>query len=701
MAPLHLIGFIALSLACSLSATQAKKVAKPLDKNMINFQTGIDLGSTFAGGMTYDKTHNRLFLTGGTYARGFFLPAANAYNIHGEMNSDCFFAAIQLVNTTSDETSMAQWKQPTRLGFVKDPEACSTAYYLENQDRVFLGASASGASMGRTDIEGDNLPQLEDVSLFGEVISLSLEHVYNIAPVIPQYYIFGGHGFYQSEVNFPFAITSALKPRNAAGESTSDEQEESIYVASLYSKYGGQWAEDIHADEIDLSNPYIDGNVWGIAIQKIIINRSNATNTVSILENAPHMKRAWMKNLETTNFQKLQATSMVFVNDKLLLAGSTYDIGEQFAGEERKYHNYQDYDGFLVKIDPESGEIMESKNSTEKMKLRIQSNAEADDIIRGICLHPTIDEEGYVPYVYVVGSTEGRMDESGDFSGGGFVMQIDLFTMEVVWKDEIHGVNIEATDCAVTDDGQWIYVTGNARDGGVLPGWKSNGGDDLWVRQYGAISGEARWEIQMGSAEDETLAQGGAIVIDSASNAIIYGNTRGSMGRKRAEDLERPDSTNDIFIMTVTFDGGYLAPDPNPIFQIPRYYFGESGTSHRVLIGCMFLLTVILFCALIGTEIEWKPVNLKDYLSDLLPMPKKEKTVSGGESKALTIEKVAYQPDLTETEESEEEEENFVLYETGKRNVPSWQASYAPPGQPFDVHRSKRGGFEEEKTEIV
>jgi hypothetical protein len=654
---------VAISVANSVRISHSSKHERPVDKHMINFQTGIDLGSTFAGGMTYDKTSNRLFLTGGTYARGFFLPDTRSYDIKGEMNSDCFFTAIQLLNSSSDETDVAQWKEPTRLGYVKDIEACSTAHHIEFHDRVFLGASASGKSFGRTDVQGDKLPEVQDVSLFGEVISLSLDHIYHIAPVIPQHYIFGGHGFFNSEVNYPFAITSPTKPYNLSSNETMSEWNDAIFVASLYSKYGGQWSEDLDVTEVDISNPYIDGNVWGIAIQKLKINHSNATDKDTLLANAPHMEREWSVNLETASFQKLQATDMVFVNNILLLAGSTYDFGSQFAGEERKYSTYQDYDGFLIKIDPLTGAIMSSNNTDEKMKLRIQSSFEVDDIIHGICLYPADNTTGFVPYVYIVGSTEGDLDESGNITGSGFVMQIDLITMEVIWKDIIAGLDIEATDCAVTEDGQWTYVIGNARNDAALPGWKSNGGDDIWIRQYGAISGQPRWEEQIGSAEDENLAKGGAIVIDSYNNAIVYGNTRGSIGRTRADNLEMADTTNDIFIMTINFDGAYLAPNPNTIFQIPRYYFGERNNKHFLIISCMTVLAVVLFLLLVGKEVKWKPILAKDLLRTLIPLQSnKRSTLKGEERSTLQHHKNDFD------RSSEMENESFVLFESNRGN---------------------------------
>jgi hypothetical protein len=636
---------------------------------MMNFQTGIDFGSTFAGGMTYDKVQNRLFLTGGTYARGFFLPESSSYHIKGTMNSDCFLTTIQLVNSTNDEMDVAHWENPLRLGYVKDIEACSTAHYLPDHGRIFLGASASGQSFGKTDAQGDALPQSHDVTLFGEVISLSLDHVYNIAPIIPQHYIFGGHGFFNAEVSYPFAITSpTTELLNSTENSTNtdafegsmyDEEkpqrEEAIYVASLYSKYGGQWTKNLNTTEIDVSSPYIEGNVWGIAIQKIKVSRSNATDENSLLADVPHMERVWSKNIETTNFQKLQATDMIYVNDFLLLAGSTYDFGTQFAGEERIYKSNQDYDGFLVKIDPLTGEMKASNGTDEKMKVRIQSNFEVDDIIRGVCLHPVDNVTGTVPYVYVVGSTENELELSGNITGGGFILQIDLYSMEVLWKDKIPGLHIDATDCAVTADGQWVYVVGHAMNNAALHGWTSNGGDDIWIRQYGAISGHARWEEQIGSNEDESLAKGGAIVIDTSNNAIIYGNTRGSIGRTRLPDLQIPDTTNDIFVMTIDFHGAYLAPNPNTIFQIPRYYLGERNHSHSIFISCMVVATIVILIGVLASEATWKPpIHPLQFLRNIYRISPSRRE----ERKTLRSQK------NETTEQSENDDDSFVLFQS-------------------------------------
>ena len=653
---------------CLINESYSKKHDKPFDRSMINFQTGIDFGSTFAGGMVYDKVQNRLFLTGGTYARGFFLPESSPLQMKEKINSDCFFTTIQLVNSTSDEMDVAQWKQPIRLGYVKDIEACSTAHYLTEHSRVFLGASASGQSFGKTDAQGDNLPQSRDVTLFGEVISLSLDHVYNIAPIIPQHYIFGGHGFFNAEVSYPFAITSLTEFVNSTKNATSadvhedryDEEEpkptEAIYVASLYSKYGGQWNKYLNATEIDIASPFVEGNVWGIAIQKIKVSQSNATDEYSLLADVPHMERVWSKNIETSNFQKLQAIGMIYVNDILLLAGSTYDIGPQFAGEERTYKSKQDYDGFLTKIDPSTGEMKTSNGTDEKMKVRIQSDFEVDDIVHGICLHPKNNVTGNVPFVYVVGSTENELDIYGNITGGGFIMQIDLYTMEVIWEDKIPGLDIDATDCVVTADGQWVYVIGHARNNAALHGWTSNGGDDIWIRQYGAISGQPRWEEQIGSNKDESLAKGGAIVLDNRNNAIIYGNTRGSIGRVRSLGLEIPDTTNDIFVMTVDFHGAYLAPDPNTIFQIPRFYLDERNGSHFAFISCMVVITIVILAVVLGTEATWKPINSAQVLrtSNIYPISSSRRE----ERKSLRNQKKA------STEMTENEDASFVLFQS-------------------------------------
>ena len=576
-------------------------------------------------------------------------------------------------------------------------------HYREDHDRVFLGASTSGTNMGHTDIEGDILPQ---VDLFGEVISLSLDQVYGRAQAIPQHYVFGGRNFYQSEVNYPFAITSS-SPVRYANESSTNHAENPIYVASLYSKFRGQWADDIDAEEIDLSNPYIEGNVWGIVIQKINLNPANATDFATILANPTHMQREWSKTYMTTNYQKLLASNLIFVNGHLLLVGSTYDAGTQFAGEQRQYSTFQDYDGFLVKLDPETGDISSSDDKEEVMKLRIQSRFEQDDIIQSICLHPA-DEDGYVPYVYVVGSTEsqdqqrtgernteaesesttknGQPDAEKYESTYGFVKKIDLRTMATMWEDEIHGGDIKAMDCAVAEDGDTLYVTGTTGSGGSLSGWESNGGDDIWVRQYGTM-GDSRWEIQFGSDKDESLAKGGAIVVDGENNAIIYGNTRGSVGRFRDDKMKIADSTNDIFVITVSYAGAYLAPQDTPIFQIPRYYVEDNAYTHKPLIFGMFLVSLAVFAVVMGCQSKWKRVPVLDILKDAIPYPQK-KRVNNGEDTALTTKRGSdFSKPVDVTAEGEEEDAEVLTWLNNTRAKQS--------------QRTREHYNEEEKTEMA
>lgn len=598
----------------------------------VNFQTGIDYGSTFAGGMVFDRDQNRVFVTGGTYARGFFEPEASAFEIQQHINSDCFYVGIHLPsshNTTtaaSTPSSGPSWENPTRLGYVQDPEACSTAHYIPNNERLFFGASASGASIGTTDIEGDVLPQRDDVSLFGEVISVSFEHLYGRAPVLPQHYLFGGHGLFQSEVNYPFAITSAPLHRNATSEEASEEP---IYVASLYSKYIGEWSEDDAATEVDLSNPYLNGNVWGIAIQKINTNPSDATDRASILDNPTHMSRAWKKNMETTYFQKLRAASMVYVNDRLLLAGSTYDFGFAFAGDDRKNRTYQDFDGFLVKFNPDTGGIPQS-GTGERMMKRFESEGETDDILHGMCLHPADAADGTVKYVYVVGSIAPKNEDFDavlpnstiEVDGSAYIAMVDLFSMETVWEAKLEKNSATATDCVVTDDASHLYVAGNIGAGWSLPTQESNGGSDVWVRKYnldnmqtGTTTQLYEWERQIGSDKDETLAKGGALVLDNDQNAILYGNTRGSVGRIRSDSLDRPDATNDIFILTISKDGEYAAPNPEPVFQIAESYFGQKPKRHHTIILIMTFLMLVFYCTMMGKELQWKQVGSLQPLS--------------------------------------------------------------------------------------
>jgi hypothetical protein len=661
-----------------LSLTTLLLSITAVSSTMINLQTGIDLGSTFAGGMTFDKEHNRLFLTGGTYARGLFLPEANYFHMKEQINSDCFLVAVEL------DSSDPVFTRPTRLGYVKDAEACSTAHFMDNHNRVFLGGSATGHSMGRTDIDGDVLPQSEDVALLGEVISVSLDHVHGTAPVIPQHYVFGGHGFYDSAVNYPFAVAS-------------DDEGDFLYVASLYSKYTGQMSEDTTSsdDELDMTHPYTEGNVWGIAMQKLTVRQSNATDEATLLENPVHLERQWQNEIETKNYEKLYAADMVFVNGMLLVAGSTVDVSEQFAGDERKYHTVQDMDGFLIKIDPETGRVpaVDDSRFGTKHKMRIQSNAGADEIVTSICLPHTDDIDRHV---YVTGYTTGLLDSTGDYSGG-FIMKIDADTMEVVWLDQIHGENIEAIDCAVTDDGEWVYVTGNAKEGGALRNWESRGGYDIWVRKYNTFTGQAAWEIQLGSDQNESLAKGGAVVVDNEQNAVIYGNTRGNIGRERAQGLKIDDNTNDIFVMTITSEGAYLAPESDFYLQIPTFYAESEKQTHWVSISLAIVAAVVLLSVVLGIHCDWRPVSsfFPEEEGEALNDDDDDSGLSSLSFSIDTIEKGGRESSETESVSSDGEEEDI-------REVPNpWNCTeddYTPPQPPY--WSRQRRDLEEEKTEI-
>jgi hypothetical protein len=98
--------------------------------------------------------------------------------------------------------------------------------------------------------------------------------------------------------------------------------------------------------------------------------------------------------------------------------------------------------------------------------------------------------------------------------------------------------------------GDVVYVTGVVEKGaGMVQGQEtktSQGGDDIWVSQMQVSDGTVNWMQQVGTSGDEHVARNGGIVTDNDGNAIVFGDTTGSLYRDRAYSTS---SNSDLFVM--------------------------------------------------------------------------------------------------------------------------------------------------------
>ena len=334
------------------------------------------------------------------------------------------------------------------------------------------------------------------------------------------------------------------------------------------------------------------------------------------------MSQTWVQEFEPDLGEDTRPAGLIFAptndpnsHDLLVMGGSTSGNGVAFgttedtASEEEKPERF-DLDGFVTKIRADNGSFAgkdafdaATLSFTNTHSMRISSLPNKHDVVASLCSDP-LREWGTVEpqdHVYVVGSTEGLLpglksglrdesfvmeypEEPAVNTMEAFLMKVDLATMNTVWTTQISGINLVSKlkgnaygfGCAVTHDGENVYLTGLVKDGAVVTDFSTDslkrhdnaarGGTDVFVASYKANDGALNYLRQIGSTRDDTPSRGnGGITVDRLGNAIIVGNTRGSLMRKRdvAEYMfgqNDADAASDVFIMSLERDTGEYAP---------------------------------------------------------------------------------------------------------------------------------------------
>ena len=528
----------------------------------------------------------------GTYARGFFQPELS-WTHQGlaaeddQRTSDCFLMTMPLDRTAHEEHFEILVQEPTRMGMFLDEEACGPIHYIDDHERVFLAGKTSADHYGERDAFGTIIPK--DIITMGQVLSTSVEPLaYGAPPILPQHYMFGGRGQFDSYINHPVALTSDFY-HNISGDFAPEDQ--FLYLASFSSRYSGGAIPPARENitEFDQTFPNALENAWSITVQRLRVQYTNATNPNHIRNQDLHVKRDYISQIKIENNLGLQPADIVYWQNRLFLLGSTQSNDPKFG--TRSYEDRDDWDGFIVELSPSTGEITPTSRA-----IRVQTDFGDDEFVRGSCQ--------YGRNLFIVGQTTGQV-ERAYVDGGAIIYKVNLETFEVEWKKILVGPGLEAYDCETSLTGEYLYITGNARNGGVVEEAFSRGGDDVWVGKFRSSTGEQEWIRQIGSDKNETVARSGAIVVDKYDNAIIYGNTFGSIGRVRVDYVD--DETNDIFVLTVTAEGEYSPPLPIEFFQIPKTYFIESGGMDWAFSFYMLMIAIVLLLVLLLIYASWKP----------------------------------------------------------------------------------------------
>lgn len=201
----------------------------------------------------------------------------------------------------------------------------------------------------------------------------------------------------------------------------------------------------------------------------------------------------------------------------------------------------QDWDGFLTKVDSETGVIDDEEGVEAWHSVRIKTQPEMDDYVHAICVSGD--------KVYVVGTTEGIME--GTAIGGAFMIKYDMDTLQALWTTQIPG-KVHGKLCGVTEDDDVVYIGGNVAEGlSIEEGVKIASLQDGFVSQLSAVDGHISWTRQFGSHRDDTLE---SMVVDNDGNVVVCGNS--------LEHAYIPSSmfspANDIFILSLDkLDGAH------------------------------------------------------------------------------------------------------------------------------------------------
>jgi len=335
------------------------------------------------------------------------------------------------------------------------------------------------------------------------------------------------------------------------------------------------------------------------------------------------MRHSWMQEFIPDSEEDVRPSGMLFApsgdahgkGDVLIMVGTTGGRGSAFGtatetttGTKQR----EDLDGFVTKIRTDTGahagmetfDIVTNMFGNDFTK-RIKSNPGQDDIVSGLCAKPlrASGPQEEMDHVYVVGSTSAILpampssvrsrtfvrdypEKEGveDDTMEAYLMKIDLSTMNTVWTVQVAAIvdngekrkgNAFGYGCAVTRDGKDVYLTGLVKENGVVTDFSdadyqkfqggdqdnaAKGGTDIFVSSYKTSNGSLNFIKQVGSTKDDFPSRGnGGITTDKLGNAIVTGNTRGSLMRERSEGEYRYGETgknaaSDVFIMSFDRD---------------------------------------------------------------------------------------------------------------------------------------------------
>jgi len=594
-----------------------------------------DTSNSYATALHYDAENKATYVVGATYwsywdrIKHSDEQIANLAELD---HSDCFFAMLTIPEQ-GDSMTLAY---ASRFGKSNFDEACSALSFVPVNGKTKI------ITAGHTD-QGGFLTALRQLgapisTVYGFLLSLELDIIQKPLGITDVTGKLAGVSLINDHmVQYPMATATNPIP--------ADDEDEAIYVVSLSSAFKSKNSQTTNLDRPDNTAAGVTdqpdyGNHYSAFIKKMVYKSQNELDfedaEAQLIDSEydeggykETMRAGWTALLspalsfdDISMEHYLQISDLKYVprvvnstrSDNLVLVGTTSGYGDAFGGPNDGSENEDDESfrykaGFVTTFNVD-GAIQ----ATTRLE-----HDEQDVIIKGICYEQFGADS--VDYIYVVGVTRGLLandmkaqdlskDASGRFSKHGFLAKLDIVSLERVWTRQLGGTlgkDVISYGCAVSPNDDVVYMAGTVAAGDTIrldsatagaDDISSAGGDDIFVANYDGAYGTPNYIKQIGTSKDDGIAKGNGIVTDEMGNAIVLGNSRGSMMRWREDeefDLSLKGMSSDIFLFSVEKATGAMKTISEVAGPIPEDNdYGTKGTG----LASMEIMAVVLGCAI-------------------------------------------------------------------------------------------------------
>jgi hypothetical protein len=251
--------------------------------------------------------------------------------------------------------------------------------------------------------------------------------------------------------------------------------------------------------------------------EKMVLRRYSVVETTMVNGVVQTLSEGWTEILSVEN-KSVEVAAVAAVGDSMVVV-----VGTEFNADGTEPS------GFVRLVNAETGyRIRETRDLT-------------DDIVVHLSNH--IDDD----FIYITGWTQTAATRQA------FLRKIEVSTLRTKWTVEMEATGPTAGVACIVHDAD-IWWGGSVEDGKILTqstDLDEYGGKDIFIAKI-QDDGVVNFVHQFGSREDDELT---AMTVDPDGNAILAGDTYGSMFRSR-DSTESANS--DVFVMTVSRSDGSM-----------------------------------------------------------------------------------------------------------------------------------------------